>query len=313
MFGLRRTPPKVATQDPVRPRFQASPSSNNPFDSYTEPVNKPIQKPARRTASESAPKVHNSKGNPFDDDDEEEDYWGRGPSSTSSSSHSSSAAKYRYKTNSGNHGGGLENQSVEELENYAVNKAEETTKGVRNCLKVAEDIREEATNTLEMLHQQGEQITRTHNMIVDTEKDLTKGEKLLNSLGGMFSKSWKLKKTRNIQGPLIITPDNLSKKSEEDMERQRLGLAAMPKQKSASKTLPADAATAYQKVDVEKAKQDEALSDLSNILVDLKSMAVDMGTEIDRQNKAMDHLNLDVDETNSRVKVANQRARKLIG
>lgn len=32
----------------------------------------------------------------------------------------------------------------------------------------------------------------------------------------------------------------------------------------------------------EKAKQDDALSDLSNILGDLKGMAVDMGTELDR-------------------------------
>lgn len=32
----------------------------------------------------------------------------------------------------------------------------------------------------------------------------------------------------------------------------------------------------------EKAKQDDALSDLSNILGDLKGMAVDMGSELDR-------------------------------
>ena len=85
MFGLRRAPPKVATQDSVRQRSQASPSSNNPFDSDTEPVNKATQKPARRTSSESALKVTNSKGNPFDDDDEEEnggeDFEDTGPSS----------------------------------------------------------------------------------------------------------------------------------------------------------------------------------------------------------------------------------------
>jgi synaptosomal-associated protein 25 len=33
---------------------------------------------------------------------------------------------------------------------------------------------------------------------------------------------------------------------------------------------------------MEKAKQDDGLSDLSNILTELKGMAVDMGTEIDR-------------------------------
>lgn len=33
---------------------------------------------------------------------------------------------------------------------------------------------------------------------------------------------------------------------------------------------------------VEKVKQDDALSELSNILGDLKDMAIDMGSEIDR-------------------------------
>lgn len=33
---------------------------------------------------------------------------------------------------------------------------------------------------------------------------------------------------------------------------------------------------------VEKAKQDDGLSDISNILGDLKDMALDMGSEIDR-------------------------------
>lgn len=33
---------------------------------------------------------------------------------------------------------------------------------------------------------------------------------------------------------------------------------------------------------VEKVKQDDALSDMSDILVELKEMAVDMGCEIDR-------------------------------
>lgn len=34
----------------------------------------------------------------------------------------------------------------------------------------------------------------------------------------------------------------------------------------------------------EKAKQDDGLSDLSDILGDLKSMAVDMGSEIDKSD-----------------------------
>ena len=118
----------------------------------------------KRTVSEPVLPVQKSKGNYFDEDDDD---WGRKPSSTASKD------KDRYK-NGFRDSGGLENQSVQELENYAVYKSEETTKSVDNCLRIAEDIRGEATKTLEMLHEQGDQITRTHNMVVDTEKDLSR-------------------------------------------------------------------------------------------------------------------------------------------
>ncbi|KAL9389172.1 hypothetical protein Peur_017777 [Populus x canadensis] len=189
--------------------------------------------------------------------------------------------------------------------------AEETTNNVNNCLRIAEDIKQDATRTLDMLHAQGEQITRTHNMAADMDKDLSKGEKLLNNLGGIFSKPWKPKKTRDITEPLI-TADKPSKVNQYSKgEREKLGLA--PKGRSAITTPPPEPTNALQEVEVEKAKQDDALSDLSNILGDLKGMAVDMGSELDRQNKALDHLGDDVDELNSRVKGANQRTRHLLG
>ncbi|CAN8312178.1 unnamed protein product [Cochlearia groenlandica] len=206
--------------------------------------------------------------------------------------------------------GGMQSQTTEELENYAVYKAEETTKGVNSCLKIAEDIRSDATRTLDMLHAQGEQINRTHVMAVEVDKDLSRGEKLLNNLGGMFSKPWKPKKTKDIAGPMI-TPDKTSKKSGSKEERERLGLGA--KARSSSQTQTLDQPTnALQKVEQEKTKQDDGLSDLSDILGDLKGMAVDMGSELDKQNKALDHLDGDIEELNSRVKGANQRARHLL-
>ncbi|KAJ7943371.1 SNAP25-likeous protein SNAP33-like [Quillaja saponaria] len=275
MFGFMKSPAnKVSKQNSVDPGFNSDSESNT--------------KLARRAASEPVLVIP-------------DDY----------SSSSSSAPRDRYK-NDFRDSGGLENQSVQELENYAAYKSEETTNSVNNCLKIAENIREDATRTLDTLHQQGDQITRTHAMAVETEKDLSKGEKLLNNLGGMFSMPWKPKKTREIQGP-VITADKPSKKSEKHKEqREKLGLAPTPKRRSASQTPPPEPTNAILKVEVEKAKQDDALSDLSNILGDLKGMAVDMGSELDRQNKALDHLSDDVDELNSRVKGANQRARKLL-
>ncbi|KAL9226166.1 hypothetical protein vseg_002008 [Gypsophila vaccaria] len=218
------------------------------------------------------------------------------------------AQKKKYK-NDFSDSGGFENQSVQELENYAVHKSEETTSTVNNCLRIAEDIREDASKTLETLHQQGEQIHRTHQMAANIDQDLSKGEKLLNSLGGMFSKPWKPKKTHSITGPLT-TPDEPAKRATKE-QKDKL-MASAPKGKTGDKTQPSGPVTAMQKVEMEKAKQDDALDDLSGILGDLKGMAVDMGSELDKQNTALDHLDKDIDELNSRVKGANQRTRHLL-
>lgn len=144
-------------------------SGTNPFDSDTESDNKSTIKPSRRANSEPMLIVPNHGSNPFDHDDNGR----RGASSTASSYSGSSTARDKYK-NEFHEPGGLENQSMQELENYAVHKAEETTSSVNNCLRIAEDIREDATRTLDMLHHQGEQIRRTHEVVADTDKDLSK-------------------------------------------------------------------------------------------------------------------------------------------
>ncbi|KAH7570011.1 hypothetical protein ACOSP7_017923 [Xanthoceras sorbifolium] len=261
--------------------------------------------PANVTKQKSVDPPGSSKDNPFDSDDESDVKPTRNPAKRTSSEPGLLTQHMNDKDPDG-----LENKTVQELEQYAVSKAQDTTSSVNNCLRIAENIKEDATKTLDMLHQQGEQIHRTHVMATDMDKDLSKGEKLLNSLGGMFSKPWKPKKTRAIDGPKI-TPDSSSRNSENSKEqREKLGLG---KGHSGSQTPTPEPTNAMQKVEVEKAKQDDALSDLSNILGDLKGMAVDMGSELERQNKALDHLGDDVDELNSRVKGANQRARHLLG
>lgn len=206
----------------------------------------------------------------------------------------------------------FDNMSMQQLEGYAVNKAEETTNSVNNCMKIAENIRDDATRTMDTLYQQGEQIHRTHMIATDIDKDLSKGEKVLGNLGGMFSMPWKPKKSKAISGPKV-PKDNNSKEKKDKEQREKLGLAPATKARSGSRTPPSEPMNAIQKVEMEKAKQDDALSDLSGILGDLKGMAVDMGSELNKQSKALDHLNDDVEEINSRVKGANQRTRRLTG
>ncbi|KAF3326264.1 SNAP25 homologous protein SNAP33-like isoform X2 [Carex littledalei] len=258
----------------------------------------PISRPGKQHSVSSA---FSNKANPFDSDSDSE-----APNTRPSRA---SSVPTKSKVGSGS-GPDFENQSIQELESYAANKAEETTHKVDDCLRIAEMIREDATNTLVTLHQQGEQIHRTHQVAANIDQDLSRSEKLLNSLGGLFSKPWKPKKTREIKGPEITLDDPLSKKINHMEQRGKLGLTS-GQQSNPRKY--AEATTAMEKVQVEKAKQDDKIDDLSNMLGQLKNIAIDMGTEVDKQNKALDAMHDDVEELNYRVKGANQRGKKLLG
>ncbi|KAF9619276.1 hypothetical protein IFM89_006463 [Coptis chinensis] len=138
-------------------------------------------------------------------------------------------------------------------------QSEETTKSVDSCTKILEDIQDDATKTLITLHQPGEQITRTH-----------EGEKLLGSLGGTFSKTWKPKKTKAIKGPVITRDDSFKRRGNHLEQREKLGLTSVPKRRSNPRKPASEPTTALQKVEVEKTKQDDGLNDLSDILGELK-------------------------------------------
>ncbi|KAK6128153.1 hypothetical protein DH2020_038106 [Rehmannia glutinosa] len=303
MFGHKKSPlHRFSKHKSADQQFPSNPHAN-PFDSDDDLDNKQTLKTSGRTISEPSLITSNLSSNPFDDDNEIK--------GTSSSSQGF-LARNRYK-NDFRDSGGLENQTVEDLENYAVYKAEETTKDVNNCLKIAEDMREDATKTLVTLHQQGEQITRTHMVAADMDHDLSRGEKLLGNLGGIFSKTWKPKKNHPITGPVITRGDPVQRKGNHLEQREKLGLNSASRERSHTHKPPTEPTNALQKVEVEKVKQDDALADLSNILGELKDMAIDMGSEIERQNKALDHVEDDVEELNIRVKGANHRTRRLLG
>lgn len=311
MFTFKRSPlNKLAKQPSADPGYPTS-SNSNPFNSDPESDGKKNAiNSSRRTSSEPALLDQGFKANPFDDDD---DHEGRETSSSSSSSYKVTYAMRKKYNNGFRDEGGLENQTVEELEDYAVYKSKETTTSVNNLVKIAGDIREDATKTLVTLHHQGEQITRTHTNAADIEHDLSRGEKLLGSLGGMFSKTWKPKKTHSITGPKLMRDDPLRSKGHHLEQKQRLGLLATSNERPRTQQPSFEPANKLQTVEVEKMKQDDALNDLSNILGELKVMAIDMGSEIERQSKTLDHFDADVEELNFRVKGANRRTARLLG
>ncbi|BAT75219.1 hypothetical protein VIGAN_01304900 [Vigna angularis var. angularis] len=68
------------------------------------------------------------------------------------------------------------------------------------------------TKTLVTLHQQGEQITRSHRVAVDIDHDLSRGKSSWEAL--VASKTWKRKKALAITGPVTVgVPTSLYLKS----------------------------------------------------------------------------------------------------
>lgn len=59
------------------------------------------------------------------------------------------------------------------------------------------------------------------------------------------------------------------------------------------------------------AQDDEALSDLSNLIGQLKNMSLLINSEISKQTEGLAHLVYDVEELNARVKGANVRGHQL--
>jgi hypothetical protein len=87
-------------------------------------------------------------------------------------SYSSSKPKQGY----GEHDEEFVNQAVLDLEKHAVNKSQETTSTLKNCLRVADDTMGVGAQTLVSLHEQGVQIERTHEKAVDLDQHLSRGE-----------------------------------------------------------------------------------------------------------------------------------------
>jgi synaptosomal-associated protein 25 len=153
-------PPFDFLTSPAPPKMSAKRSSffapkkkpaTNPFDSDDDDDVRPQQRSAR--ASSVPPPANQA---PF-----------------SSSSYAPPPMSRHYR-NDFRDAGGLESQSVQDLEGYAAYKAEETTRRTQGCLKIAEEMRDTASNTLVSVHQQGQQIHRTHMMAVDIDQDLSR-------------------------------------------------------------------------------------------------------------------------------------------
>lgn len=63
---------------------------------------------------------------------------------------------------------------------------QDVTKDIYNCMTIVEETTEVVATTMDMLHEQGRQIPRSHYRNSDVMETLHEGEKVLGSLGGTY-------------------------------------------------------------------------------------------------------------------------------
>ena len=142
--------------------FAPKKKAANPFDSDSDD-DKPQQRQPARASSVPPPDEQQGRGSSL--------FGGAG--GDRAGLFASSSTNHHYQ-NDFRDAGGLEGQSVQELEGYAAYKAEETTRRAQGCVRIAEEMRDTASKTLVTVHQQGQQIHRTHMMAVDIDQDLSR-------------------------------------------------------------------------------------------------------------------------------------------
>eukprot|EP00897_Mesotaenium_endlicherianum_P006243 jgi/Mesen1/5647/ME000286S04859 len=213
----------------------------------------------------------------------------------------------------------LRRAELQELREIALQKSVDVTQSIRNVRKITEDTKAVASQTLVTLKEQGEQINRTHEKAVTMERELAKGEYLLNKLGPIFSLKWKVKKARNITGPKLLPneKDEGHTGTPEATAKERGSLFGGKGKGKAAKGGEDGKQPAYDSLadnaDPMSRLEDDALDEISLSLGQLKTMAHEMGAEMEKQDKQLDDLSGDISELNSRVDQSNKRGRRILG
>ncbi|MCO5573548.1 hypothetical protein L7F22_027319 [Adiantum nelumboides] len=204
---------------------------------------------------------------------------------------------------------------LDNLAQFAVRESAGTTDGIKNCVQIAENINSMVANTLNILHQQGEQTREAHECTLEIDHNLSAGEKILGSFGRFFStKTWKPVKMRVIKGPQKPSPRGsvLDKKCNSGLlDFAHTFVKSQPVRLHSG--LPTEVKLPWQaKVKIEEREQIDGLTDLSNIVSELKKMSLNMGDELSRQTEALDPFQDEVVELSQRLKRANLRGRLLL-
>uniref|UniRef100_A0A3B4FC53 Synaptosomal-associated protein n=1 Tax=Pundamilia nyererei TaxID=303518 RepID=A0A3B4FC53_9CICH len=175
-------------------------------------------------------------------------------------------------------------------------------------------------NTVVMLDQQGEQLSRVERGMDQINQDMRQAEKNLTDLSkccgicvcpcdrvSSIENDSRYKRTWGTGGTEGENDADGSKVVSKQPSGVRNGQAAQVNAAGPSGPY-------IQRItnDAREDEMEENLEAVGSIIGNLKSLAVDMGSEIDKQNKQIDRINDKADMNKLRIDEANQRANKLI-
>ncbi|XP_013125543.1 synaptosome associated protein 23.1 isoform X1 [Oreochromis niloticus] len=214
----------------------------------------------------------------------------------------------------------MDDMTVEQMAIRANQVTDESLESTRRMLQMAEESKQTGVNTVVMLDQQGEQLSRVERGMDQINQDMRQAEKNLTDLSkccgicvcpcdrvssiendSRYKRTWGTGGTEgenDADGPKVVSTQPSGVRNGQAAQVNAAGPSGPYIQRITN--------------DAREDEMEENLEAVGSIIGNLKNLAVDMGSEIDKQNKQIDRINDKADMNKLRIDEANQRANKLI-
>jgi len=208
--------------------------------------------------------------------------------------------------------------TTEQLNQESEAVIDESYESVQRSLQIAEGTRRLATDALESLEGQGQQLKRVQNDVDDISGLQEQNERHMavieSPFGGLANKFRGKKRSED-----AIKADKLSAEAakKREQERQRESKKKIREQRSKNKkgaeeefTYEHDLSDLSQPAQDKAALTDKGIDQLGFLVQDMKHIAIAMGDEIDEQNVRIDVLGEGIRNTETRANAQNNRVKR---
>uniref|UniRef100_A0A3Q4GAT3 Synaptosomal-associated protein n=1 Tax=Neolamprologus brichardi TaxID=32507 RepID=A0A3Q4GAT3_NEOBR len=180
-------------------------------------------------------------------------------------------------------------------------RANQVTDETFDFLTLVFQSKQTGVNTVVMLDQQGEQLSRVERGMDQINQDMRQAEKNLTDLSKCC-------------GICVCPCDRYSENDADGSKVVSMQPSGVRNGQAVQVNAAGPSGPYIQRItnDAREDEMEENLEAVGSIIGNLKNLAVDMGSEIDKQNKQIDRINDKADMNKLRIDEANQRANKLI-